>query len=42
MLAADACPTIIHDTIQNVAALDFKNGGCHVVNKIETKLKQNW
>ena len=30
---ADACPTIIHDAIQNVAVLAFKNAGCHVVNK---------
>ena len=25
--------TIIHDAIQNIAALVFKSGGCHVVNK---------
>ena len=30
---SDGCPTIIHDAIQNVAALAFKSGGCHVVNK---------
>ena len=30
---ADACPTIIHDAVQNVFAQAFKNAGCHVVNK---------
>ena len=30
---SDGCPTIIHDAIQNVAALVFNNGGCHVVNQ---------
>ena len=30
---ADACPKIIHDAIQNVAVLAFKNAGCHVMNK---------
>lgn len=33
MTHGDCCPTIIHDAIQNVAALAFKNGGCHVINK---------
>ena len=30
---SDSCPTIIHNTIQNVAVLAFKSGGCHVVNQ---------
>ena len=30
---SDGCPTIIHDAIQNVAALAFKSGGCHVTNQ---------
>ena len=30
---SDACPTIIHDAVQNVFAQAFKNAGCHVVNK---------
>ena len=30
---SDGCPTIIHDAIQNVAALAFKSGRCHVVNQ---------
>ena len=32
---SDGYPTIIiHDAIQNVAALAFKSGVCHVVNKL--------
>ena len=30
----DDCPTMIPDAIQNVAALAFKNGGCHVIDKL--------
>ena len=30
---SDACPTVIHDAVQNVFAQAFKNAGCHVVNK---------
>ena len=36
---SDDCPTIIHDAIQNVAALAFKSGGCHVIKPVMEDLE---